>query len=282
MMGERPSELDLMAYADGELDAAAAESMRRYLASDPVAAGKVRLHQRLREASRRTGETGAPPVSAVLAGKVQALADRAAEPSRGRWRIGFPLTAVAAVLVLGIASAVIWSKLTSGGGGGEVVVRDSALVPVSYVTTAAQVHINCSKHPNHFNPAFPRTLDEMPARLREFLGRDARCPDLSKLGYQFAGCGPCAISGGSRTAHLLYRPTAGAGSGGGGRCVSLFLQADAGQLAIEPRKVYFARDAADATPMIIWRADGVLYYLVGEDNEQLSSAAGEMGMRVRI
>jgi hypothetical protein len=34
--------------------------------------------------------------------------------------------------------------------------------------------------------------------------------------------------------------------------------------------------------MIIWRGQGVVYYLVGETDDQLASAAGEMGVKVRI
>ena len=60
------------------------------------------------------------------------------------------------------------------------------------------------------------------------------------------------------------------------------MQKDEGQIKLENGKVYFARDDKDATPMIIWRGDGVVYFLVGEENAQLTSAAKEMGLRVRI
>jgi anti-sigma factor RsiW len=272
MMGEVPSEIDLMAYADGELAAAAAERVRHYIAENDVAQAKVTMHRKLREAGKRAVAKEAVPNG--LAERIQELAAQAHSGPSGRWRIGRAM-AVAAVLVLGLGSAAIWSMFGRGQGTQEVV-RQSSLVPVAWVTSAAKVHIGCSKHPSHFTPAFPKTLAEMPASLREFLGHDAKCPDLSKLGYQFAGCGPCMIPGG-KTAHLLYRPSSGSSA-----CVSLFEQADRGQLAIEQGKVYFARDDADATPMIVWKSDGVVYYLVGEENDQLASAAGQMGMKVKI
>ena len=70
------------------------------------------------------------------------------------------------------------------------------------------------------------------------------------LGYKFAGAGPCQIPVG-KTAHLLYRPI----SGGNITTftVSLFVQADTGQLPIDSGKVYFAEDKIYNTPMIICR-----------------------------
>ena len=43
-MTEHPGELDLMAYADGELDAAGQEARRQYLASHPGAERKIEAY----------------------------------------------------------------------------------------------------------------------------------------------------------------------------------------------------------------------------------------------
>jgi hypothetical protein len=179
---------------------------------------------------------------------------------------------VAAVLVFGVGAVVLWSMMTRG----ERAVRGSELVPVAWVTDAVKVHVWCSGHADHFVPPFARELEKLPGSLKDFLGRDVACPDLSKMGYRFAGCGPCTIPGG-KTAHLLYRPVNGSGP-----CVSLFVQNDAGQLAIEKGRVYYAQDARNHTPMIVWRGEGVLYYLVGANERGLEGAAGAMGVRVRI
>ena len=275
MMREVPGELELMAYADGELDAGALERVRQYVAENPSAAGKVNLHRKLRETGRRVMAGTAVP--AGLLGRIEGLVDEAASapmrPQRG-WRIGGWAMAAAAVLVVGIGSVVIWSTL---GGRGVEVVRGSDLVPVGWVESASKVHIECSKHAAHFAPPFARVLTELPESLRGYLGQTAQCPDLSRMGYQFAGCGPCRIPGG-KTAHLLYRPADGQGRG----TLSLFVQRDEGQLKVDGGKVYLSRDASDGTEMIVWREGGVVYYLVGENDGQLRSAAGAMGMRVRI
>jgi len=283
MMNEVPGELELMAYADGELDAAAAERVRAHVASNPAAANKVALHNKLREAGRRAMAQGVAVPPGLLA-RVEEMA-AAQLPERGarqmsdarssRWRIGFGM-AIAAVLVLGIGSVVVFMQVNRG----AEVVRGSAVVPVEWVNSTAKVHINCAKHEAHFSPQFSRTLHELPGSLREFLGHDATCPDLSKLGYQFIGCGPCTVPGG-KTAHLLYKH-AGGGGGAAGGPVSLFVQLDKGQLPLADGKVYLSKDAGDGTEMIIWRGQGVVYYLVGETDDQLASAAGEMGVKVRI
>jgi anti-sigma factor RsiW len=307
MMGDIPSDLDLMAYADGELDAPANERVRQYLLVNPKAATKVRVLRQLRDVSRRLCQSG-PVVPAHLLSQIESLAqapgaeelpeyDERGYPLRAnagdgnsqqsypigpatmteaqpRLRIGFRFAA-AAVLLIGLAGFLFWFNHDSR----IQVVSGETLVPANWVVSTAQTHINCSKHADHFNSAFPHSVQELPASLHQYLGHDSLVPDLSKLGYQFAGAGPCKIPGG-KTAHLLYRPK----SGGNVTLytVSLFVQPDTDQLPLEKGKVYFANDAVDHTPMIIWRGKGVVYYLVGEDKNQLSDAAKQMGMKIRI
>jgi anti-sigma factor RsiW len=261
MMGERPSEIELMAYADGELEAADAERVRAYVEGDAVAARKVEAYRKLSQAGGRVAMVEMP---AGLAGRV-------AESDGQRLRIAPWIMSVAAVVVLGVGAVVVWSMTRPARA-----VHGSDLVPVSLVTDTVKVHVTCSGHPNHFVPPFPRELEKLPGSLKDYLGRGAACPDLGKMGYRFAGCGPCRIQGG-KTAHLLYRPVSGSGP-----CVSLFVQADGGQLGIEKGRVYYAEDARDRTPMVVWRGDGVLYFLVGGDSKGLEGAAGAMGVRVRI
>jgi anti-sigma factor RsiW len=263
MMGDaRPSEIELMAYADGELDEAAAERVRRYVEGDAAAARVVEAHRKLSEAGRRVAGVEVPAGLVARVGQSTMAVNARIAP----W-----VMRVAVVLLVGIAAVVFWSATRP-----PRAVRGSDVVPVNWVTDTVKVHVRCSGHADHFVPPFARELEKLPGSLKDFLGREVACPDLSKLGYRFAGCGPCAIPGG-KTAHLLYRPVDGSGP-----CVSLFVQNDAGQLGIEKGRVYYAQDARDHTPMIVWRGEGVLYYLVGANERGLEDAAGAMGVRVRI
>src|SRR3954451_22891348 len=82
MMSEVPGELELMAYADGELDAAAAERVRAHVASNPAAANKVALHNKLREAGWRAAQAIAVPPG--LLQRVEALAAQSPEHAATR------------------------------------------------------------------------------------------------------------------------------------------------------------------------------------------------------
>ena len=264
-MTEVPGELDLMAYADGELDAAGQERVRQYLASHPEAERKVQIYIKLQQAGQRA--MADVPVPLGLLQKIEEIGQPA--PQRF-WRIGY-LRAVAAVLIVSLGGvAFLVTRNTS-----SPVVQGSPLVPAKFVSSASKVHINCARDAEHFAAGFPRAVKELPGSLQTYLGQTATCPDLSELGYRFNGCGPCQIPGG-KTAHLLYKSTQGKGP------LSLFVQRDEGQLPLEDHKVYLARDTVDGTEMIVWRAHGVFYYLVGESDEQLTSAADEMGLKLRI
>src|SRR4051812_15181197 len=131
MMGARPSELELMAYADGELDAAAAERVRAHVEADAAAARQVRAYRKLNEAGARA--MGTPAIPDGLRRRVERAAAEA-DGRGGRWRVGM-FSGVAALLLVGLATAVIWSRAT----GGVPVVRDAGAVPVAYVSSAAAV-----------------------------------------------------------------------------------------------------------------------------------------------
>lgn len=262
-MAERPSELELMAYADGELDAAASGRVRQFIESDAAAAAKVRLHQNLREAGRRAMADVPVPM-----GLMARLAEVAVERPRRGWRMGWVVSAAAALLLgFGVMFMVLKGKQEPG----DV---NTQVVPVSWVADAEQVHDRCSKHrEGHATPQFSRDLKEMPATLVQYLGQSARCPDLEQMGYEFCGCAPCQISGG-KTAHLLYAPKSGEGP-----CLSLFVQANTGQVKLGSGKVYWAGGKQGGAPVMVWATEQAVYWLVGEERD-VKRAAEVMGVGI--
>jgi hypothetical protein len=124
-----------------------------------------------------------------------------------------------------------------------------------------RVHVDCSRYADHFHqPTFPREAAEMPAVLLKHLGAAAPYPDLSSVGYTFAGAGPCELPGG-KTVHLLYRPS----SADLADTVSVFLQPDVGQAGVEPDKVYVTSAPDAPHPVLTWRTGGLVYHLVADD-----------------
>src|SRR5580765_8443440 len=103
---------------------------------------------------------------------------------------------------------------------------------------------------------------------------------MSSAGFAFAGAGNCAVPGRGHSVHLMFRYTGGsAGSGGasgadaskpvpGRTCpgdeVSLFIQQDTHQLALEEGQVYAPAPQPGIPGVVVWAHDGLIYYLVTE------------------
>ena len=254
-----PTALDLMAYADGELDAADAERVRAYLVQDERARRWLETMGRLDAASRRAMMLQAPR---TLAPGILARPESA-------WRMRIPWAArVAAALLIGLGlyGMIKWSNRGPGSAAAPV-----EALPASWTSEVSRVHTRCAAHAAHLNALFPRDLIALPKKVEEYAGCSAQCPDLEKMGYEFAGAAPCP-AGGTRTVHLLYRSR-----GVPGACVSLFIQKYARQLEIEKGRTYFAPGPDRKTPMIVWRDDNVMYCLVGDDVEPVKLAARTMG-----
>ena len=185
------------------------------------------------------------------------------------WRIGY-LSAAAAVLIVasGTVALVMRNAATP-------VVQGSSLVPVGWVSSASRLHINCAKDAEHFAAGFPPPLRELPGSLQSYLGGARLVRIFRTLGYRFNGCGPCQIPGGTRPATcFISRPR------GRGRSACSCRRTRVNCRWRIARFTWPDCGGWDGDDRL--RADGVVYYLVGESDEQLKSAADEMGMKVRI
>ena len=256
----------LTAFADGELRSAESMEVLDYLAANPQAMARVAGQQRLRLAAERSVRASTPPVPELLRQRVAAAAAAAAtvirpapgpaDPAPRRrlftsMKVLLPVGAAACVAV-GVSIGRSWSPKPVGHEGPLAAAITSELT---------RVHVDCSRYPDHFHePAFPREVRAVPAALLTHLGAAAPYPDLSAMGYEFAGAGPCELPG-AKTVHLLYRPRRADMAD----TVSVFLQADAGQVGVEPDTVYVASPPDAPHPLLLWRSAGVVYYLVADD-----------------
>ncbi len=310
MSARDPSNLDpadLVAYADGELAGARRDDVARRLA-DPAAAARVAAEARFRGELAKKLAQATPAPSSALRKRIAALVvgeegtapasngqpgplplrmtgadDDATTPSAPAMRrlptrnpsfwAGSGWKAVAACLLVGGGALV--GRMSVGRPPQQVVVPPAAQSPVSpsFILAATKIHVDCSRAPDAHTAIFPEVLGELASTLKASLGRPVPYPDLSAVGYDYIGAGPCGAQW-PGTVHLLYRHTQG---GAVRDTVSLFVQADSGDVRIEPGKLYQAAGKEAAHPLLVWRRDKLVFYLVGDAEKPLLQAAATLG-----
>ncbi|MBL8745991.1 MAG: hypothetical protein JNK58_06495 [Phycisphaerae bacterium] len=147
--------------------------------------------------------------------------------------------------------------------------------PPTFTAIAAfttEQHEGCAKLGSQFKSKMTaRTESEARKAAIQILPKvpsvlELHSAELARLGYRFAGLGRCAVPGRGRSAHLLYAPDPAIAPGA--PSVSLFVQEDTGELAIDPNCRYVHRPTDPAAPsrttpgVTMWRQDGLVYYLV--------------------
>ena len=271
-IGEHNIHEYLTAFADGELDASAILSVLDYLAAHPEGLELMRNQQRLRVAAGRAVRAGAPPVPAALRQRIESLASAStaavprppAGPRPSRWRI--PLVA-AAFLLAGLLAGrwVLAPKPTT-----PVVVAPARdpIVPVSLVVQASRVHADCSRLTAGLHAAgYPKEMSGLSRAVQEDLGSDNPYPDLSDIGFEYVGAGPCSAPL-QNTIHLLYLSKDRAKH----KAVSVFVQPNTGQFELRPGNLYLLSGPRSTFPVFAWRSDSVVYFLVTDDPDTADKA----------
>lgn len=262
-LDEDEIEAKLSAFADGQLGEHESSEVLEHLAADPDAIRRVLAQRRLRQAASRSVRAATPPVPAALRARLQALqppvvprppVDPTGDRLRRIGRRALVVAALAACLVLGVLVGRMLGVRPASHDG---------VVPASFVLAVTRTHVDCSRYEDHSHPPeFPAEEAAVPEAIRRRLGRQAFLPDLSSTGYRFAGAGACTVPGAS-TVHIVFRATAS----GTVDSVSLFIQPDVGQAAVKPETVYRLSGAESAHPVLLWRRDGLIFYLVGDDEQ---------------
>lgn len=269
--------IEIQAFADGELPPDRADAVRRAVAQDPALAAEVETARALRTHARRVLVESTPAPAAGLLARINALplpdARPAPRPEPAPVVVTitprpsgqrFAWVAAAAALLL---CAGVWVTMRAAPPAPTPVI-----VPASLVTDVTKQHLMCSQIEDHFLlPGLPRVHDGLPEAASAYLGAGASVPDLSAMGYAFAGAGPCSIPGG-KTLHVLYRSA--------GSTVSVFIQPDEGQLAIPPDRVVSAAGPTAEYPLLIWRTGGLVYYLIADSFQTAARASHAMGQSI--
>jgi len=264
----------LTAFADGDLNPARSADVLEYLSSHPEAARTIARQMRFRGAVGRSVRGLTPPPGEALRERITAMVARDAALTVRRqlpvWRqrSQFWFGAVAAALFF-VALGLSFGKMIYGVAG-----LSDDIVPAPLVSAVTHVHVDCSRAPSLHHLPFPHELGDLKDALQADLGRDEPYPDLSAMGYQYVGAGPCSkpMEG---TVHLLYQST----NSPVVDTMSLFVQKFHGQLNIADGKIYWAQDKTAAHPMLVWRRGSLVYYLVGDADGPVMNAAKFMHVR---
>lgn len=266
----------LAAFADGELDAAQTLAVLNYLHGRPELLEALRTQQRLRVAAERAIRVSSPPVPDEVRRRIEAMAvaqppAAAAAPWRRRW----VMPAVAAALLVGgvLAGRFAFPPRTK-----PPVVATADVVPPTLVAHASRVHADCSRLGGAMHTAgFPTELGGLAALVKSDLNSQDAHPDLSPIGFEFIGAGPCAapLAG---TAHLLYRST----TPGHPRWMSVFVQPFSGQFALDQGKIYDLSGPRSPFPVLAWRTGRVVYFLIGDDPDATDRGRTNLAATLRL
>jgi anti-sigma factor RsiW len=167
----------LVAYADGELDAARAREVEAAMAVDAKVRGKVEIFRETSEVLR--GALGHLPRQTVSPRSVRALDPPKREVSR-RWRFAVPLAASLAILAVGL-----------GGGylvGVQHAQQQTADTGVDHwLEEAAKYYELYARDDSYLVEITAAHTAAIEEKLGGWLARDLQVPDLSRHGLAFRG-----------------------------------------------------------------------------------------------
>ena len=264
---------ELSAFADGELDAVSANRLQQEVENNPVARQALHQHEQLRTASRRVVNRRTPPVSESLRARLQSMSPPPAVPASlptlrlaPTWEVKIGRLAAAAACVIVAFLAGIWSQRQAPSPVSNPSIAD--VIPASLVSHAEEVHGVCSRLALGLHSGgYPAEVAALAPAVERDLHSDHPYPDLSSIGYRYRGAGPCGWPL-PDAAHLLYRSI----RPGTINAVSVFVQPWHEQYPVEAERVYTVSVAQSPFPMLVWRSDHVVYFLIA-DNTRVEQAA---------
>jgi anti-sigma factor RsiW len=272
---------ELSAFVDGELDRAASERLLLHLVANPEAMETLRHLQRLTADAGRVVRVRTPPPSESLRESVRQLTgaepqakSSAPRPQRSSrmdgWWVVLP-QAAAALLLLVIGIGIGHHSSTRD----RTVLRPGLdttgadVIPAAFIAQAEEIHGFCSRLAEGLHTAgYPEELAPLASSVEHDLHSDRPYPDLGAIGYRYRGAGPCGVPLGD-TVHLLYRST----RPGSVEAVSVFVQPWHGQFPLDEGRLYTVSVATSPFPMLAWRTDRVVYYLLADNATTLTKAA---------
>jgi anti-sigma factor RsiW len=269
---------ELSAFVDGELDPAASERLLRHLAASTEAVETLRRLQKLTADAGRVVRVRTPPPSESLRERLRQLTSderpavcsspRLQRSSRIRsWLPVLPQAAAALLLLsvgiwVGHHSSARESTVPSPG----LDTTAASVIPAASISQAEEIHGFCSRLAEGLHTAgYPAELAPLASSVEQDLHSDHPYPDLGAIGYRYRGAGPCGLPLGD-TVHLLYRSTRPESV----EAVSVFVQPWHGQFPVDEGQLYTVSVASSPFPMLAWRTNRVVYYLLADNSTTLT------------
>ena len=261
----------LSAFADGELDAAQRLEALDYLATHPESMQWIRDQQRLSLSARRLLNSPEAKASTHLREQISRLNKPSAKPlapartdpqiAFGKWWMG-----LAACLLVAFGIGVerfVFPSVSSVAPFGQTPSSQPPVIAASIVAHASRVHADCSRLAEGLHAAgYPKSQGELAANVERDLHSDQPYPNLTPIGFRYVGAGPCGDPL-PDTIHLLYRTMAP----GFPKAISLFVQPYHDQFALELGKIYDVAGPASPFPVLSWRTEHVVYFLIADTDQ---------------
>lgn len=264
---KQPDDAKIKAFADGELDEAESIEMLERMADDPQQA-RAAAHQRQLKQAVARGMGGLEAPDALRRRIDQLAADTPAAVTAGR--IGFVhrwAPALAAAILLAVGVGVFYSAMQTAPS------TRGALLTETQLSRFANRHEVCANAPETLHG---RGMPAEPARVPDAAAAHLRAPsaalprlDLAALGYTFVAAGECGVPG-KPSVHIVYRAT----NNPDAPTLSLWIRPDDGRFDIPENAIYRVTPLTAEHPVAVWRAGGLLHYLVGDRGNNVDQLAG--------
>ena len=289
--GETPiDEQTLMMAADGELGPDEMARVESAASSDPSIASRLEHERRLLEAvGRALGADESVPdgLRTRIAGAMAAVRNEELEDAPPADVLTTPMgdtrqrdfwTKVPSVLAVAATLALVASVLIVSFSMGRPLYRDGQLgtYVVGYIQNE---HLSCAAFGERFDRKFvARSLDAAREAADRHMGDAVNALTMdpqtwSSVSLEFAGFGPCALPGVPKSGHIMLRHAEDPGV-----VVSLFVAPDDGSLAFASSNCCYVNEPeSDDGSIVVWRLEGIVYFLYSPDEAALASARGLFG-----
>ncbi len=256
----------LRCAADDELTPEQHERLEAHLAAHPEDRQRIDFERLMRE--RVSGVMAGDVAPASLRVSVEkALRGEGDAPStiggdvtksRSFWSGGRGLMAMAAIVVIGMTLSIVMRSTLRPHAAPE----GWNAYGVQTVSFIEGEHDKCAKRPEYLQRKLTHTeIAEASNWAANHLGSLPASLDISQMGYEFVGLGPCAVPGDGASVHLLYRADENPD-----QMISVFIQKASNANAYSEDDCYCADEASGgANPSFIWRHDDLVYFVVSPD-----------------